>query len=240
MAAGFRYLGAESYGKEGVAGHVSVEDPVMPDCYWINPLMKHFTLMKASDLVLIDSAGQIVRGQGGNDNAPINTAAWSIHGAIHRLRPDVKAAVHCHSIAGKAWSTLGRPLDITTQDSTVFYNDHAVYKDFGGVAFGQEEGVRIAEALGDKRALILQNHGLLTCGQTVDEAVYLFGVMDRCCQVQIMADQAAASLGVVTEKIRDEEAFETWKSIGTANANYLSFQPEFEVIDVRSQGDFRL
>ena len=79
-----------------------------------------------------------------------------IHSAIHAARPDVLCAAHSHSIYGRAFSTLGKELDIITQDSCGFYKDHAVYKQFNGVVLDDEEGARIAECLGSKKALILQ------------------------------------------------------------------------------------
>lgn len=177
MAGAFRYMGGEGYGKEGAAGHISVRDPVT-GYFWLNPLAKHFSTINVSDLVLVDHEGKAVDGQGGN-NAPINAAAFAIHSAIHEARPDVIAACHAHSIHGKAFATLGIELDITTQDSCLFYKDHTLYDNFGGVVFQADEGRNIAKALGDKKALILQNHGLLTTGTTVDEAVFLFGAMGK-------------------------------------------------------------
>ena len=83
--------------------------------------------MKVSDLVLVNEQGEVC--EGGNMHA-INAAGFLIHSAIHQARPDVVAACHAHSIAGKAFSTLGIPLDISTQDACAFWNDHTVYKYF--------------------------------------------------------------------------------------------------------------
>ena len=74
---------------------------------------------------------------------------------------------------------MGRLLEPITQDSCAFYNDHVLFDDFTGVVLETDEGDRIAEALGDKRAAILKNHGLLTTGETVDAAVWGFLSMDR-------------------------------------------------------------
>ena len=94
---------------------------------------------------------------------PINSAGFHIHSAIHKARPDVQAAAHCHSLHGKAWSAFGRPIDIMTQDSCLFYDNLAVYENFGGIVLAKEEGENIAKALGPKKkTCILQNHGLLT------------------------------------------------------------------------------
>ena len=118
-------MGMHGYGDEGGAGHISVRDPIMTDHFWINPVLKSFKHMKVSDLVLVNEEGEVC--EGGNMHA-INAAGFQIHSAIHQERPDVVAACHAHSIAGKAFSTLGIELDITTQDACAFWRDHCVYK----------------------------------------------------------------------------------------------------------------
>ncbi|BFZ56817.1 hypothetical protein PYCC9005_003865 [Savitreella phatthalungensis] len=239
MAACFRYMGREGYGKEGLAGHMSYRDPLVEHAFWTNPLGRPFSLMRASDLVLVDHNGAVVETEGGNV-APINKAAFAIHSALHMARADVEAAVHAHSIHGKAFASLGIELDTITQDSCLFYKDHAVYDHFGGVAFDEEEGRAIARALGDKKALILQNHGLLTTGTTIDEATFLFGAMDRCCHAQLLADAAAAGRGIKTKPIGEEEAVYTHAEISSHAASYMQFQPEYQLILHDTNGDFML
>ena len=97
--------------------------------------------------------------------------------------PDLNAAAHSHSMYGKTFSTMGRLLEPITQDSCAFYDNHVLFDDFTGVVLETSEGDRIAEALGDKKAAILKNHGLLTTGKTVDEAAWGFLSMDRCCHL---------------------------------------------------------
>ena len=109
---------------------------------------------------------------------------------MHAARPDVIAAAHSHSMYGKAWSSLGRLLDPITQDACAFYEDHALFDDYTGVVLDLEEGKRIAHALGDNKAVILRNHGLLTVGHSVDEAVWWFITMERSCQAQLLAEAA--------------------------------------------------
>ena len=115
----------------------------------------------------------------------------------------ILAACHCHSVAGKAWSAFGKPLDIINQDSCNFFGIQAVYESFGGVVLEDEESEKIAAAMGQKaRVITLQNHGLLTAGSTVDEAAYLFTLMERTCQVQLMVESA----GLPKKYIGDQEA----------------------------------
>lgn len=117
----------------------------------------HFSLIKVSDLILVNEEGEVVEG-----DEPINGAAFAIHSEIHKARPEVNAACHAHSVHGKAFSAFGRELDMITQDALRFYKSHAVYTEFGGVVLDREEGKKITKALGGGKAAILQNHGLLT------------------------------------------------------------------------------
>ena len=186
MAAAFRVFARKGY-TEGTAGHISIRDPVDPNTFWINPLGKHFGLLKASDMVHVDHEGNILPD---GAQVAINAAGFSIHSALHHSRPDVHAACHTHSVYGKAWSAMGKPLAMINQDVCTFYKSHAVYEDFGGVALEAEEGIHISKALGDGKGVILQNHGLLTVGNTVDEAAYLFTLLEKSCQVQLAAQAA--------------------------------------------------
>ena len=184
LAAGFRLFSKFGF-DEGVAGHITARDPEFPDTFWVNPFGVHFSLIKVSNLIRCDHKGNVVEG-----DYPVNTAAFVIHSRVHAARPDAVAAAHSHSTYGRAFSTLGRPLAPITQDVCAFYNDHALYDDFGGVVVELDEGQRIADAIGKHKAAILQNHGLITVGGTVDEAVWWFITMERSCQVQLLAEAA--------------------------------------------------
>lgn len=208
MAAAFRYFSRHGY-VEGMSGHISVRDPEHPDAFWINPLGRHFGLLKASDMMLVDmTTGDVV---GGNTSRPANAAGFHIHRAVHLARPDVHAVCHAHTIHGRAYSCLARPLEMLTQDVCNFYNAHSVYENYNGIALGEQEGVEIAEALGAGKACILMNHGLLTVGGTVDEAAFLFGLMERSCQIQLLAD-AAENAGRPKRLIADAEAEYNFKA----------------------------
>ncbi|HZU44303.1 MAG TPA: class II aldolase/adducin family protein, partial [Terriglobales bacterium] len=143
----------------------------------------------------------------------------------------VVAAAHAHSMYGKAWSSLGRPLDPLTQDACAFYEDHAVFADFTGVVYETSEGERIAQALGDRKAAILRNHGLLTVGHTVDEAAWWFITMDRSCQAQLLAEAAGNPV-----KIDPAHAAATRQLVGSHLAGWFQFQPLWDKI-TREQPD---
>ena len=225
LAAAFRLFGRFGFG-EGVAGHITVRDPEFPDRFWLNPFGVDFRLIRVSDLVCVDHDGTIVEG-----DYAINQAAFAIHSQIHAARPDVVAAAHTHSLHGKAFSSLGRTLDPLTQDSCAFYDDHVLFDDFTGVVLDPLEGKRIAAALGDKKAAILRNHGLLTVGHSVDEAAWWFITMERTCQAQLLAMAAGDPISIDAETAKV-----TYDTVGSSFAGWLSFQPLYSVI-VRDEPD---
>lgn len=219
------------------AGHITIRDPEHKDQFWVNPFGTHFALMRASDLILVDSAGKVI---GGGPNRLLNTAAYAIHHAIHIARPDVNAAAHAHSVHGMAFSTLGRTLDITTQDACMFYNDLALYASFGGVVLAGEEGRNIADSLGSKKAIILQNHGLLTVGETVEAAVARFLSLDSLCHVQLLADAAAAGRDQKTIAIGAQEAEFTHKIISSEWYGWFFGNSEMSHTDQVTNGEYKL
>jgi len=226
LAAGFRLFSKFGF-DEGVAGHITARDPELDDHFWVNPFGMHFSQIRASDLILVNHNGEVVEG-----DYRVNTAAFAIHSQVHAARPDVVAAAHSHSTYGRAWSALGRPLDPITQDVCAFYDDHAVFDDYTGVVLDVEEGKRIAHALGDNKAVILRNHGLLTVGHSVDEAVWWFITMERSCQVQLLAEAAGTPV-----LIDPEMAKLTAAQVGSHMAGWFSFQPLYARI-LREQPDF--
>ncbi|MHA3021654.1 class II aldolase/adducin family protein [Mycobacterium sp. BMJ-28] len=219
LAAGFRLFGRFGF-SEGVAGHITVRDPENPDWFWVNPFGVSFSQIKASDLILVDHDGNVKHG-----NRPVNQAAFVIHSKVHQARPDALAAAHSHSIYGKAFSSLGIPLAPITQDACAFYEDHGVYTDHRGVVNEMDEGERIGIALGQHKAVILQNHGLLTVGQTVAECIWWFITMERSCQAQLLA------MGAGTPKTIDHAvALQNRALTGHPLAGWFQAQPLWDQI----------
>jgi len=221
---------------EGVAGHITLRDPVEPTSFWVNPFGVAWPLLKASDLILVNKEGKVVEG---GPVRLLNTAAYMIHHAVHTARPDVNCVAHSHSIYGRAFCTLGRQLDTITQDSCAFHNDHTLYSSFRGIVLAEDEGIAIAEALGNKKAALLQNHGLLTCGKTIESAVFWFMSLEKCCHVQLMADAAAGGRGGETIKIDDKDADYTYKTVGTEMAGWFSAKPTFDIMESESGVDYK-
>ncbi|KAK2739679.1 hypothetical protein FQN57_006513 [Myotisia sp. PD_48] len=233
LAAAFRIFAKYGY-EEGVAGHITLRDPVDPTTFWVNPFGVPFGHIRASDLIQVDHDGNVIAG---GEVRRLNTAAYMIHAAVHTARPDVLCAAHSHSLYGRTFCALGIELDITTQDACTFYKDHTLYAQFKGIVLAKEEGLNIATALGNKKAALLQNHGLLTVGKTVEETVFWFHILDRCCHSQLLADAAAAGRGRTTVKIPDEDAQYTYNTIGTPGAGFFNGKQLFDVIERETKGE---
>ena len=204
----------------GGAGHITARDPEHEGQFWVNPFGLHFSRIKVSDLLLVDSAGTILDGEG-----IINPAAFAIHSRLHRARPNVVAAAHCHSLHGKAWSALGRLLDPITQDATGFFEDHALFNRFSGVVLDEHEGDAIAAVLGRNNAIILQNHGLLTVGQTVEATTWRFLAMENASQTQLLAEAAGTP-----RLINPEVARASGVLVGAEMAGFSAFESYWEVL----------
>lgn len=126
-----------------------------------------------------------------------------------------------------------------TQDSLRFYNSHGVYAQFGGIVLDRDEGKRIASVLGPQgKAVILQNHGLLTVGRSVDEAAFWFISLDKTCHAQLLVDAAAAGSGYEKKMIGEEEARFTYEQVGGSEKGWLAFQGYYDEILQRTGGSF--
>jgi ribulose-5-phosphate 4-epimerase/fuculose-1-phosphate aldolase len=177
--------------------------------------------MKVSDLILVNHSGDVVYG-----DQPVNRAAFVLHAAIHKARPDVIGAAHAHSVYGKAFSSLGRKLDPITQDACIFYDDHVVISEQGGkVVFEVEAGEEFASKFPKGKAAIHQNHGLFTVGTTVEAAAYWFITMERSCQAQLAAEAAGKPI-----LIPHESATYTQQLTGFPESGWFQFQPLFQEI----------
>ena len=219
LAAAFRLFARYGFA-HGLAGHITARDPEYTDYFWVNPLGVHFSQIRVSDLLLVSRDGEIVVGEG-----PVNQAAFAIHAALHEARPDAVAAAHTHSLYGKAWSTLGRTLDPLTQDGCSFYEDHALFDDFQGVVLDTSEGSRIASALGQRKAIILKNHGILTVGPTVEAAAWWYIALENACQTQLLAESAGDP-----QRIPHDVASLTHEQVGRPGGAAHAFDGLFQAL----------
>lgn len=181
VALGYRLFAANKWGDAG-DGHISARDPERTDCFWTLRYGLSYHRATVDDLVLVGPDGGLVEGEG-----KLNMAAWHIHYPILRSRPDAVSAAHVHTGWGTPFSAEARMIEPITQESCLFFEDHALFDDEEVQVQSVEAGQRIADALGGHRAVILRSHGLLTVGTRVDECVGSFIQMERVCEAHMKA-----------------------------------------------------
>jgi ribulose-5-phosphate 4-epimerase/fuculose-1-phosphate aldolase len=203
MAAAFRWT-ARLGMNEAVANHFSLAVSDDGKKFLINPNQRHFSRIRASDLLLLDADDPDVLNR---PDAPDPTA-WGLHGSIHRLVPHARCVMHVHSIFATVLASLKDsrlpPID---QNTAMFFGRTVIDENYGGLAF-EEEGTRCAGMLGDPRAqvMIMGNHGVLVIGQTVAEAFNRLYYFERAAETYIRALQTGQPLRVLSDEIAESVA----------------------------------
>ena len=187
LAAAYRLFGALRWGELG-DGHITCRDTEKPDCMWLLRYRVPFEQARPEDLVLVGPDGRAVDPEGRPTR--INNTAYHIHHPIHAARPDVTAAAHVHTPWGTPFAAERRMIEPLSQESALFFEDHALFDDEEIQVLSCDGGKRIAVALGECRAVILANHGLLTVGTSPADAVGWFVLMERVAEVQMKARHA--------------------------------------------------
>jgi ribulose-5-phosphate 4-epimerase/fuculose-1-phosphate aldolase len=191
VAAGYRILASYGWGDDG-SGHISARDPEHIDSFW---LLRHgvaFAAAEPDDLVLVGPDGSA------RDGIAVNWAAYCIHHPIHDARPDVVGVVHTHTGYGTPFAARCVPLLAMSQEACAFHDDQALFDGDALNIVDLDAGGQLAAALGPNRLVVLANHGLLTVGATVGQAVGFFVLAERAAEVQVKSpggrviDDAAA------------------------------------------------
>ena len=183
------------------ATHISARVPGPEEHFLLNPYGVLYSQITASNLVKVDLDGNIV----GDTEYSINPAGFVIHSAVHLARPDAKCVLHTHTVAGMAVASLEEGLLPLTQKSMRFYN-RIGYHDYEGVADDLDECPRLVASLGKYNALILRNHGLLTCGPTVSRAFFLMKNLEKSCQAQLAAMASGGKLIKLSPNLMEHAA----------------------------------
>ncbi len=171
---------------EMIYNHITVKVPDEEDAFLINPFGLHFSEVKASNLVKIDIDGNKL-----DDNPyPVNRAGFVQHALFHRHLPDAHCIMHTHTTAGMAVSSVEGGLQPTNFYACNFIGQIA-YHDFEGITVREEEGDRLLANLGDKRVMLLRNHGILVMGRSLPEAFVKHWSLQRACEIQV----ATAAMG---------------------------------------------
>ena len=177
--------------------HITSKTSKEKETFLINSFGLRYDEITASNLVEVTPEGKVI-----NSDSAINDTGYIIHGAIHQARKDITCVMHTHSRAGLAVSCLEEGLQPMIQDAAIFYN-RVSYHDWEGMSTESEECERLSKSLGKNKVMILRNHGLLTCGNTIAEAFMLMYYLDRACKNQIDTSSTGMKINIPSDNIME-------------------------------------
>src|SRR6267378_6221182 len=203
-------------GHESVlAGQVSARGE-KPGTYWALSFGLGFDEVRKSNILLVDDDLNVLEGDG------VVNPANRFHLWIYRARPETNSIVHTHPPHASALSMIAEPLIISHMDTCVLYENCAYLADWPGVPIGDEEGRIISEGLGDKQAILLAHHGLLTACTTLEEATNLAFYMERAAKLQLMARAVGPIKAVKREHALEARSYRGGPKYVRATFNYLA------------------
>ncbi|CAM4664376.1 hypothetical protein PO909_007581 [Leuciscus waleckii] len=165
-----------------IYNHLTVRLNTEQERFLVVPFGLLFSEVTASSLVKINLQGEIV--DRGSTNLGVNQAGFTLHSAIYAARPDIKCIVHIHTPAGAAVSAMKCGLLPISPEALAL--GEVAYHDYHGILVDEEENVLIQKNLGPKsKVLILRNHGLVSVGETVEEAFYYIHNLVTACEIQV-------------------------------------------------------
>ncbi|WP_129139596.1 class II aldolase and adducin N-terminal domain-containing protein [Modicisalibacter coralii] len=207
MAALFRIVAKQGL-HEAVANHFSAAVSADGRRFLMNPKWKHFSTIRASDLVLFD-----LDGEAPDLNKVVDPTAWSIHGQMHRLMPQARVVLHLHPPYATTIATLKDPRVLPIDQNTGrYFNRVAIDDGFSGMANSEAEGERLAGLLGDKTRLMMGNHGVMVAAETVGEAFDDMYTLERACRTLVQAYATGQPLNVLPDEVAEATARD-WESI---------------------------
>lgn len=198
LAAAFRWAARLGW-QSGVCNHFSVTVPGRPDLFIVNPEGFFWDELTASDLVVCDYDGNVL-----DSEHKVEATAFYLHSRIHRSNPKHQAVLHTHMPYATALCMLrdGR-VEPASQTAFMFHGKIAYDEDYGGLALSNEEGDRVAAALGDNQVIMMRNHGALIVGTTLAEAFNRLYYFEEACKHQMIAMSANRPLHMVPSRIAE-------------------------------------
>jgi ribulose-5-phosphate 4-epimerase/fuculose-1-phosphate aldolase len=179
-----------------IFNHITLRVEGSEPRFLINPFGLHYSEITASSLLLVDLEGNVLR----ESRWPMNRAGFVIHSALHESQPEAHCIMHTHSTTGMAVACLKDGLSPHNFYGAMLHGQVA-YHDFEGITVEPGEKERLARDIGDKRAVILRNHGLLAWGPSVPQAFLTLWTLQQACDVQIAAASAGALHPVTPQAI---------------------------------------
>lgn len=179
---------------EMIYNHITVKVEGEDNAFLINPYGLHFSEVTASSLVKIDIDGNKLA----DSPYPVNLAGFTQHSVFHRHLADAHCIMHSHTTAGMAVSSVEEGLRPTNFYAAAFSGQIA-YHDFEGITVRNEEGERLIQNLGDKRVMMLRNHGMLVMGRTLPEAFLKHWSLQRACEIQVATQSMGTAIEIPAE-----------------------------------------
>jgi ribulose-5-phosphate 4-epimerase/fuculose-1-phosphate aldolase len=206
LAASFRII-ARLGMHEAVANHFSAAVSADGRKFLMNPKWRHFSRIKASDLVLLDldDANSV--------KEDVDPTAWAIHGQIHKQLPQARVVMHLHPPFATTIASLADPnIKPIDQNTARYFNRLAIDERYAGMADSEQEGSRLARLLGNKSRLMMGNHGVLVAAGTVGEAFDDIYTLERACQILVQAYATGQPLKVLPDDVAETTA-QDWERI---------------------------
>jgi L-fuculose-phosphate aldolase len=177
-----------------VWGHISARLPDHPNRFLMKPGTLGLEEMTQDNVITVDIEGEKVEGEWPRHNEVY------IHSEVLRARPDINAVLHTHPEHAIAFSSLGKPLAAMSNDGTMFSSGVPIFSETTDLITDQPRGKAVAKTLGQGGALILRNHGIVTAGRSIEEAVFLAIKPERACRIQLLAESAGGPKLFVKEE----------------------------------------
>ena len=204
---------------EGICNHFSVMLPGRRDRFLINPKRKHWSLMRASDLLVIDDEGRVVEGEG----RP-STSGFCIHTRIHLAHPEAAVVLHTHMPYATTLTALEAGRLLPLHQNALRFVDQCAYDDhFNGLALETGEGDRMAKAMGDKRVLFLGNHGVIVVGPTIADTFDDLYYLERACENQVRAMSTGLPLKPMSDEVARKTA-EQWRQCWEPETHFAALK----------------
>lgn len=222
LAAAHQLIAREGM-NEGTWTHLSLVHPERPDDIFVTPGDMHFSVIRASDMLVMNGTAEVIEGDGNP-----NVSAWVLHYPMHEARPDARCLIHAHGVYSTALFLKSDVVLNTriTQAASAFDGEIAYFDVYDGPLTGREEGERMAAALGDKWTLVLRNHGVMVAGRSVADAFIRFYGLERACRYQLLASHQEGQWSQIPDDVmvaiaadRDgngddsEASFAGWKMV---------------------------
>jgi ribulose-5-phosphate 4-epimerase/fuculose-1-phosphate aldolase len=231
LTAAFRWFARLNW-HEAHANHFSVAVNGSGSKFLMNPGGRHFSNVRASELLLLDADDPTTIDK---SNAP-DATAWHIHAAVHRNVPHARCVMHLHSPGVLALSSLeDRTMPPMENNTARFFNRYAVDDAFDGMSLSEGEGDRLTKCIGDKSVLLLGNHGVLVVSDSVAQAFDDLYYFERACQTYISVLSTGKSISILSDEVAEKTARQWEEYLGFAESHLREVR---EILD-RDEPDYK-